>query len=140
MCDHQGLGSVPLTALQLDHRPIHNSSFIYKIRRSDQIRFSSSLLLKKDQINSIPREKESGSGWWNRGRDAETVSNHYRCNTWIGISYHFTSDTYSVLYIHTYITVTPSSLLNAAMLRPVLLESILKNGAQAGDPLAAVLQ
>ena len=26
------------------------------------------------------------------------------------------------------------------MLRPVLLESILKNGAQAGDPLAAMLQ
>ena len=37
-------------------------------------------------------------------------------------------------------TQRPSSLLNAAMLRPVLLESILKNGAQAGDPLAAMLQ
>lgn len=30
--------------------------------------------------------------------------------------------------------------MHAAMLRPVLLESILKNGAQAGDPLAAALQ
>ena len=41
--------------------------FIYQERRSDQ-------------FNSISREKESGSAWWNRGRDAETVSNHLPCS------------------------------------------------------------